>query len=202
MHWQKLDRDNSIKVIESVKSAENAGMFGTSTSEVEKGRLLFYKSYAIYKVTNFASIPSFTFNYLSDGTFFHYLDGTEDSIYTVNDKGDLALDRHNVISYLEFFFTHVGGDKGDIILISNPHDMPLLDSLDANAYDAVFSQHNPVEIHYDGGFDAYEISADLYKDSQVVRAQIEVSTKGRVTIKEQKMVMNEVTSNDYSDTVI
>lgn len=202
MHWQRLDRDNTIKVIESVKSAENAGMFGTSTSEVQKGRLPFYKNYALYKVTSYASLPSFTFNYLSDGTFFHYLDGTEEPIYKVNDKGELNLDRHNVIAYLEFFFAHVGGDDGDIIIITNPHDMPLLDSLDANAYDAVFNKHKPVEVHYDGGFDAYEIAADIYKDSQVVRAQIEVSVKGRVKIKGQKMAMNTVTTDDYYDTTI
>ncbi len=199
MHWQRLDRDASVKVIDSVKSAENAGLFSVTTSEVERSRLAFYKDYSTYKVTNFASLPSFSFEYLSDGVFFHYLDGTEEPIHTVNDKGDLKLDRHNVMDYLAFYFAHVGSDEGDIIVINNPHDMPMLDSLDANAYDAVFTQHKPAEVHYDGGFDAYEIQADLYKDSQMVRAHIEVNTKGRVKIKDQKMIMHEVVDNDYAD---
>jgi hypothetical protein len=199
MHWQRLDRDSSVKVIDSVKSAENAGLFSVSTSEVQRGRLAFYKDYFIYKVTNFASLPSFSFEYLSDGVFFHYLDGTEDPIHTVNDKGALTLDKANVMDYLVFYFAHVGDDDGDVIVINNPHDMPMLDSLDANSYDAVFSQHKPAEIHYDGGFDAYEVETDLYKDSQLVRAQIEISTKGRVKIKDQKMIMHEVLDNDYAD---
>jgi hypothetical protein len=200
MHWQRLDRDTSVKVIDSVKSAENAGLFSVATSEVQRGRLSFYKDYSLYKVTNFASLPSFTFEYLSDGLFFHYLDGTESPIHTVNDKGMLNLDKANVMDYLSFYFAQTGDDEGDIIVINNPHDMPMLDSLDANAYDAVFSQHKPAKIHYDGGFDAYEIETDLYIDSQAVRAQIEVTVKGRVKIKGQKkMIMHEVQNSDYSE---
>jgi len=81
MHWQRLDRDTSVKVIDSVKSDANEGLFSVGTSEVQRARVSFYKEYFIYKVTNYASLPSFTFEYLSDGTFFHYLDGTESPIY-------------------------------------------------------------------------------------------------------------------------
>lgn len=202
MHWQRLDRDSSVKVIDSVKSDANAGMFSVGTSEVKRARVPFYKDYSLYKVTNYASLPSFAFEYLSDGTFFHYLDGTEAPIHTVNDKGALSLDKGNVMEYLSFYFGYIGSDEGDIIVINNPHDMPLLDSLDTNAYNAVFSQHKPAEIHYDGGFNAYEIEADLYKDAQLVRAKIEVNAKGRVAIKDQKMIMHEVLASDASEAII
>lgn len=202
MHWQKLDRENAIKVIESVKSEANAGMFSAGTSEVKRARLPFYKDYSLYKVTNYASLPSFSFSYLSDGTFFHYMDGTESPVYTVNDKGALQLDKHNVMAYLRFFFEHVGGVDGDIILIDNPHDMPLLDSLGPDSYNAVFNHHKAPEIHYDGGFDAYEIDADLYKESHIIRARIEVSTKGRVNIKNQKMIMHEVLDSGTSQAIL
>ena len=202
MHWQRLDRDTSIKVIDSVKSNADMGLFAIGTSEVQRARLPFYKEYEAYKVTNYASLPSFTFEYLSDGTFFHYLDGTEEALHTVNDKGMLSLDKHNVMEYLSFYFGHVGNDEGDIYVINNPHDMPLLDSLDADAYNTVFTHHKPAEIHYDGGFDAYKIEADLYTDTQIVRAKIEVNTKGRVTIKNQKAVMHEVLASGASEAIV
>lgn len=201
MHWQRLDRDTSTKVIDSVKSDANAGLFSIGTSEVKRANLPFYKDYYLYKVTNFASLPSFSFEYLSDGTFFHYLDGTESPIHTVNDKGVLTLDKHNILAYLDFYFAHVSGDEGDIIVINNPHDMPLLDSLDTDAYDAVFSRHTPAEIHYDGGFDAYEIDCDMYKDSQLVRVRVEINTKGRVTLKGQKMIMHELENTGFNDAI-
>lgn len=186
MQWQRLDRETSIKVIDSVKSDENAGMFSHTTSEVKRARLPFYKDYSIYKVTNFASLPSFTFDFLSDGKFFHYLDGTELPIYTVNDKGGLDLNKNNVMAYLDFYFSQVGNEDGDVKVISNPNDMPLLDSLDSDAYDSAFNNFTAPVIEYDGGFDAYEIETDLYLESHRVRAKIEVSSRGRVKIKEQK----------------
>jgi len=199
MHWQRLDRDNSVKVIDSVKSAENAGMFSVATSEVKRARLLFYTDYYLYKVTNFASLPSFSFQYLSDGTFFHYLDGTEASIYAVNDKGSLSLSEANVMAYLEFFFSKVGDEDGDVILINNPHDMPLLDSLDMEVYEAVFSQHKPSKVEYDSGFDSYTIQADLYKDAQLIRAKIDVTAKGRVKITHQEMIMHQMKSVNFTE---
>ena len=192
MHWQHLDRDTSVKVIDSVKSDANAGLFSVGTSEVKRARALFYKDYFLYQVTNFASLPSFSFQYLSDGTFFHYLDGTEAPIHMVNDKGALQLDKHNVLGYLDFYFAHVSGDEGDITLIDNPNDMPMLDSLGPDAYDAVFRDHQPAEIQVDSTTDSFNIESDLYNEGQLVRAKIEVSAKGRVTIKEQKMIMHEM----------
>lgn len=187
MHWQRLDRDTSVKVINSVKSDANEGLFSIGTSEVQRARVSFYREYFIYKVTNYASLPSFTFEYLSDGTFFHYLDGTETPIHAVNDKGGLTLDPNNVIDYTAFYFERAGDDEGDVMMIKNPSDMPLLDSLDQRAYDAVFNEHiNPQVTLDDSG--NYFIEANLYKDTQLVRAKMEITHKGRVTIIDQKMI--------------
>ena len=77
--------------------------------------------------------------------------------------------------------------------------MPLLDSLDMDVYEAVFSQHKPASIEYDGGFDTYMIEADLYKESQLIRAKIEIGSKGRVKITEQKMIMHQMTGVNYTE---
>jgi len=199
MQWQRLDRDNSVKVIDSVKSAENAGMFSVATSEVKRARLPFFTDYYLYKVTNFASLPSFSFQYLSDGTFFHYLDGTEAPIYTVNDKGSISLSAANVLMYLEFFFEQAGDEDGDIMLINNPHDMPLLDSLDMDVYQAVFSQHKAAAVEYDEQTEKYLVTADLYKDTQLIRAKIEISRRGRVKITNQEMIMHQMSGANYTE---
>jgi hypothetical protein len=202
MHWQRLDRDNSIKVIDSVKSESNAGLFSVATSEVQRARLPFYQNHHLYKITNYASLPSFSFQFLGDGLFFHYLDGTEGPIYAVNDKGAIRIDEPTLVPYLEFFFSHVSDEFGDTILINNPHDMPLLDSLDMDAYAAVFSQHKPVRIEYDGGIDGYIVEADLYRESQMVRAKIQINAKGRVKVLEQKMIMHEVLDSGHAESVL
>jgi len=203
MHWQRLERDTSVKVIDSVKSDANAGLFSIGTSEVKRAPVNFYKDYFVYKITNFASLPSFSFEYLGDGTFFHYLDGTPTPINTVNDKGVLSLDRHNVLEYLSFYFDHITDDEdNDTAVITNVDDMPLLESLGPDVHAAVISQHKPAEVHYDGGFDAYEIETDLYRDAQLVRAKIEVNTKGRVVIKDQKMIVHEVADSGFTENAL
>ena len=146
--------------------------------------------------------PSFSFQYLGDGTFFQYLDGTESPIHAVNDKGILTLNQHNIMNYLDFYFSHVSDEEGDIIVIHNPHDMPLLDSLDADAYNAVFSQHTPAQINHNDSNNSFEIDTDLYKESQLVRGKITVTAKGRVSIKDEKMIMHTVVNPGFTDSMM
>ncbi len=198
MNWQRLDRETTLKTIDSVKSAADAGLFSPGTSEVQKARLSFYNGIELFKLTNFASLPSFTFHYLGDGRFFHYLDGTELPVYTVNDKGSLTLNDRSVVDYLEFFFTYVRTDDEEMMLIRNPHDMPLLDSLGPDSMDAVQQNHNPPHVVYDAGFDKYTVEVDLYADGMLIRAAVDVNTLGRVEITNRKMIVNAVAHSAFS----
>lgn len=198
MNWQRLDRENTIKIIESVKSAGEAGLFSLATSEVKKARLPFYENIGLFKLTNFASLPSFTFEYLGDGAHFQYLDGTELPIYTTNDKATFELNERSVLDYLEFFFSHVAFEDEEMAFISNPHDNPLLDSLGFDSADAVISNHKPPIVSYDAGFDKHTVEADLYADGMLIRATIEVTSSGRVSIIDRKMIVNAVAHSPIS----
>lgn len=192
MNWQRLDRETTVKTIDSVKSVSEAGLFSVATSEVQKARLSFYEKVDLYKLTNFASLPSFTFEYLGDGMHFHYLDGTELPIYTINGKGHLSLNERSVVDYLEFFLSHVMIDNEEMFLIQNPHDMPLLDSLDEDSIDAISRNHKSPDVSYDAGFDRHTVEADVYADGLLMRATIEVNASGRVEITGRKMIVNAV----------
>lgn len=192
MIWQRLDRESTLKVIDSVKSAGDAALFSPGTSEVQRLRLSFYEGTDLYKLTNFASLPSFTFEYLGDGRFFQYLDGTELPIYTVNDKGGLTLNDRSVVDYLEFFFQRVTVDDNEMFLIQSPHDMPFLDSLDEDSILAVTRNHTPPKVTYDAGFDKFTVEADLYAEGLLMRATIEVKGNGRVSLQNQRMIVNAI----------
>lgn len=192
MHWQRLDRENTLKVIDSVKSAGDAGLFTPATSEVQKSGLSFYEGIGLYKLTNFASLPSFTFQYLGQGQFFHYLDGTEAPIYMANDKGYINLNERSVVDYLEFFFSHVMLEDEEMLVIKNPHDMPLLDSLGPESISVVMRNHNPPKVVYDAGSDKYTVEIDMYADGLLIRATVDVTAKGRVTVLNRRMIVNAV----------
>lgn len=190
MNWQRLDRENTLKTIDSVKSASEAALFSPTTSEVQRARLSFYEGIDLYKLTNFASLPSFTFEYLGDGQFFQYLDGTEMPIYTTNDKGRLILDDRSVVDYLEFFYAHVMVDDEETYFIHNARDMPLLDSLDDDSIEAITRNHKAPVVQYDAGFDKFTVEADLYSDGLLIRATIEVTSSGRVSVLNRRMIVN------------
>ena len=198
MNWQRLDRENTLKTIDSVKSASEASLFSVATSEVQRAHLSFYNGVELYKLTNFASLPSFSFEYLGDGMHFHYLDGTDQSIFTVNDKGHLALDERSVVDYLAFYFAHVITDEEEMSLIQDPHDMPLLDSLGADSLDAILRNHRRPEVSYNAGTDTHTVEADLYADGLLLRATIGVNPSGRVSIETRKMIVNAIAQSPLS----
>ncbi len=199
MAWQRLNREDSIKVVESVLATGGAaGMFSTTTSEVQKWILPFYETTNLYQVTNFASLPSFSFKYLGNGVHFHQLDGTELPIYTINDRGMLSLNERTVVDYLEFFFQHVMLDGDEMFFIKDPYDMPLLASMDKQSRDSIIRNHTAAEVSYDAGFDKYTVDADLYAEGLLMRATIEVTGTGRVTIQSRKMIVNAIAQSAVS----
>ncbi len=193
MHWQRLNRDTSIKVLDSVRSEAHMGMFAIGSTEVKTATLPFYNDIDLYRVTNFASVPSFTFEYLGDSKFFQYLDGTEEPIYKTNDKGALTLNDYNVVEYLRFFFERVSLDEfPDFEIITSLHDMPLLDSLGPAVFASLAQKHKLPEIKQNEADNSFTIEADVYVDAQVLRAKITVSAKGRVSITDQEMIVHEM----------
>lgn len=191
--WQRLNRDDTLKIIDSVKSAAEPGLISRGSTDVERAWLPFYKTFYLYRITNYASLPSFTFQYLGDGTFFHYLDGTEHPIHSVNDKGALQLNEIHVLDYLSFYFEHVTEDEdGEIVMMRQPQDMPLLKSLDPAGYDAVLRGHQPPRVDYDATRDTYTVESDIYNDGLMLRAHLTVTGRGRVKINDRKMILNAV----------
>ncbi len=203
LQWKRLDRDSSLKVIDSVKSAEDMGLFNIGTCEVKCARLTFYKEYLLYKLTNYASLPAFSFEYIGDGKFFHYLDGTSEAIHKANDSGKLTLNENNVIDYAAFYYeriAQVNPDMDEVTIIINPHDLPLLDSLDPMAYSAVMGNFTPAKVlqNIDMG---YTVETTIYTESMAMRATLEVTPRGRVRMLDQKMIMNDMAGSTAAETV-
>ena len=75
-HWHKLDRDRTAAMIGDVRKAGDHVLFTIATSEAKCAKLPFYKNFLLYRLTNYASLPSFSFEYIGDGKTYHYLDGS------------------------------------------------------------------------------------------------------------------------------
>jgi hypothetical protein len=193
--WHKLDRDRTVAMIDSVKTSGDHIFFSLGTSEAKCAKLPFYKNYLVYRLTNYSSLPSFSFDYIGDGRTYHYLDGSTTPIYRANDTGNLALTAQNVLDYITFFFAHVSGPDGDVYVIDNPQDHPALDALGPDQIANITAMHQPADITMDGS-GHFVIATSLWYLDTLVRATVQVDAGGRVNITGTQMLMN--SSLDHS----
>ena len=188
MQWHRLDRDRTIAMIDSVKTAGGEGLFSVQTSEAKCQKLSFYRNLLLYRLTNFASLPAFSFDYLGDGKTYYYLDGSVTPLYAANDAGNLFLDTANVMDYLTFFFEHVAGPDGDIFIIDRVQDHPALDALSGDQIDSILDYHLPASISGNIAGD-FTVSTSMFYLGTLVRATITVDKRGRVNVTDTQMLM-------------
>jgi len=191
MKWELLDKAKMTVFVDSVKTTGEAVLFNPVSSEVKCTTLPFYRNILLYRMTNFASMPMMSFNYLGDGNRYFYLDGTEIPLITVNHTGALQLTATNIIAYLNFYFFAVQHADGEIFLVPDPSTYPFQEdmSFDISAGFSI-GQHNNYEIteESDGGF---LVETPLFMDGTLVRAQLRIDPTGRVNILSQRIMINE-----------
>lgn len=187
--WHKLDRDRTLAMINSVKSEGDHFLFTIATSEAKCARLPFYKNFLLYRLTNYASLPSFSFDYIGDGRSFYYLDGSPTPIYAANSTGNLALNSKSALDYVVFFFDHISGPEGDISVVENPREHSALDVLDEAQMENIIAHHAAPEIsaRAQGG---YTVTTSLFYLGSLVRATIEIDPSGQVSVADYKMLLS------------
>jgi hypothetical protein len=189
IQWHKLDRDRTVAMIDSVKTSGDHIMFSLSTSEAKCAKLGFYKNLLLYRLTNYSSLPSFSFDYLGDGKTYYYMDGSTTALYAANDTGNLVLNEMTVLEYVIFFFNHVSGPDGDVYVIEDPQDHPALDALNYAQMDDILASHQAPEISDDGNGN-FIVKTSLYYLGSLVRATIAVDRAGRVNVMDHQLLMS------------
>ena len=186
--WNTLDKDETAKVIKAVKDSGEPSLFSPGTSEGRCTKLPFYRNYLLYRITNYASLPAFSFDYLGFGKRFFYLDGTFEPLFGLNKSDNFVLNKETLTDYVEFYFHHVRNDDGEIRILRSLHDHAGLDSLPpAEFYDLEGHNWTPVATQ-DNDSGLFHLSAVLDNSGTLVKADIEIDDAGRITIKDQKLL--------------
>lgn len=192
MEWQKLDRQEAGEVLTQIRASDQGRLFSGDLIEVKFKSLPFYKNYLYYRVTNYATMPMFSMDYLGQDSHFYYLDGTADPIYTVNRHAPLRLTPENIPAYLEFFFEHVSGRQGDVHLITDPRSSRLLRSLDKATLQSIVDKFQPLRVEYESSPDKYLVGATLYYDGSLISALLSVAPDGHVYLEDERMLLQGV----------
>jgi len=188
MDWHRLDRDKTVTMINSVKSAADALMFSPTTSEAKCARLPFYTNHLLYRLTNFSSMPIFTMDFIGDGEKYVYLDGSDFPIKEVNEIGGLKLDEDNVIAYLNFYFFNVRTEDGDILILRNIQEGMSIDLYDDERRENLDIEPDDAEVIFDPNTEKFLVFTPLYYLGGLVAAKITVTKDGTVEVQPLKMM--------------
>ena len=189
MNWNRLDRQQSSHILEHVALASDPNLFSEVSSEASFKPLPFYQDYMVYRITNYATLPSFSLDFLSDGESFHLLDGSPSPINLVNMKGSLYLTESNVIDYADFYLSNIQGEDGDIYMLRNLEDAPFIDSLGRDQQLELERKHTQPEVAKDSDSGNFVVLADLFYGGTLLKAAIVVDNSGKIEIQPQEMIM-------------
>lgn len=182
MNWHRLDRDKTIDMINSVKSAAEALLFSPITSEAKCARLPFYSNFLLYRLTNFASLPTFSMDFIGDGQKYVYLDGSENPIRQINESAGLQLTKDSVIPYLNFYFLNVRLEEGEVIILKDPQEATTIDLYDDERRENISLQPDVAKIQQtEAG--TFIIKTPIFLDGGIVDGELTVDLQGNVTVK-------------------
>ena len=191
MSWTRLQKEQTGQVISRIAQSDTVdiSVFNSGATEVAIRKLPFYRNYKLYRLTNYASLPSFTMQFLSNDVEFHYLDGTSGTIYTVNERDPIIIDQFNAIDYIDFFFMNVQGTEGDIFIIKDPAKLPFINSFDEYQKKSIFENFKPLDVTADLHPGHYKVTGTLYYDGSLIGASIVVSPDGKLHFAEQHLLL-------------
>ncbi|MBI1327196.1 MAG: hypothetical protein GC136_06095 [Alphaproteobacteria bacterium] len=191
MDWLKLEPEKTNDLIEKIKSPADAVLFSPTTSDISRGHLPFYRTVGWYRLTNYAALPVFTIEFLSNGVnFFEHLDGTEVPIYATNaacaEHGEFQLNELTVLPYLNFFFMNVIFEDGDAYIV-NPDEADPGRSRFVGGYMPydLTAGTGYVSVKTEPSDGKFEVTAPMVYAGALVRAKIEVNNLGHVRIAER-----------------
>ena len=190
MTWQKIDRHQSNEILNHIASVSDPHLFSAQSSEVSFMPLPFYKDYFVYRITNYATLPSFSLDFLSNGESYHLLDGAPAPINSVNKSGALHLNEGNVIAYADFYLGNIRGEDGDVYMIRDIDSLPFIDSLGTDQQIDLKNRHESPSVKWDAGHNHYVLLADLFYGGTLLKSAILIDMNGMLEIQPQEMIMS------------
>ena len=189
MNWHRLDREKTIEIINTVQNGTDLSLFNPKTSEVKCASLPFYRNFLQYRLTNYASLPCFTFDYLGNGEKFYHLNGEADTIYKINEQAHLNLNIKTVMPYLRFFLDNVSIDDGEVYLVENTDDLSFIDSMGPDQKKHLEDHFEAPAISYEPTLSAFIVKCTLYFMGILMHTSIRIGNNGVVSILDQTMLM-------------
>lgn len=175
-------------MIGRVKSAAEAMLFTPITSEAKCTRLPFLKTFLLYRLTNFSSLPTFSMDFISNGESFFYMDGADTALRQMVAMGELELNEETILPYLNFYYCYVRLPEGEVIILKNAEEAPNIDLYDEERREALDVIPDSVQIERDAATGGFIVLAPALYDSSPMQVLITVSADGQVSTSPKRML--------------
>lgn len=190
MDWKRLNHNQTGDILEQIASVSDPNLFSKMHSEASFKPLAFYQDFMLYRIVNYATLPSFSLEFLSNGESFHLLDGSPHPINIANNIGGLYLIESNVIDYADFYLANIRAEDGDIYMIRDVDDLPFIDSLSPDQQATLKDKHVQPEVMIDKDTGNFIILADLFYGGTLLNSAIIVTSNGEIEFKPRSMIMS------------
>lgn len=188
MQWYPLEKDKATAIVERLKDEGLPGLFAPRVGGLRCAKLPFYNDWLAYRLTNYATLPAFSLDFLGNGETFLYLDGTIRPFAAVSERRALVLNTYTVLDYLSFYYSYVGDSDEEVTVIRGEEDLPGLHRARSLPRAALVESLERISIAADTAGTGFTVAAPLYIGGALVFATIAVGSDGIPEILTRRML--------------
>lgn len=199
MQWHRLDNDKMQVLLNAIKGMGGSSLFSMQSSEAKCMRLPFLEDVLLYRITNNVSLPSFSMDFVGNGSQFYYLDGTFTPLQKAFSLSAPELDVLNLAAYLQFYFFYVIQEDGEIYPVYERTPIPDLDDQNIHATNQDIPDNAYVFDITDETENNFKAECTLFYDGGLMTGSLSVTKSGEVEITGLKPLFMG-TSSAFSET--
>lgn len=188
MQWYQLEKDKSTAIVERLKDEGMPGLFTPRVGDMRCAKLPFYNDWLVYRLTNYATLPAFSIDFLGNGTDFLYLDGTPKPFSTVAARGALVLNPYTVLDYLSFYYQYVGEEDEEVVVIRGEEDIPGLQGARVLPRPALVEALEGISVKPSAAPAGFQVTVPLYLGGALLFAGVFLHANGAPEIVSRRLL--------------
>ncbi|MCK5295617.1 MAG: hypothetical protein KAJ75_01885 [Alphaproteobacteria bacterium] len=192
--WNDIPEKDSEVFLKKINSKFHRELFDKESSRLRARNLPFYKDYKLLEITEFASHPPLTMDFLFKGDDIEQVDGTKDSILSVSKKADVYLNKKNVTGYVKFILNSMMSEDGRFQVIENIEEMPFSEDPSQELFNELKDLVKPVKT-INMTEEGYDIEAYVLYSRTLFKTKLNVTHKGVVDITKEEILKEELPAN-------
>lgn len=191
-----IDPKNADVLLEQLNSLVEGSQFEPKDLHILTHHLPFYSEYALFEVTDISTHPERSISFIGKTDFkndnLYILNGTNESIYALNEKLPIALTDKNVRTYVLFFFAYVRGRFGQFKIIEHIDDIQWREEPSLSGRKALAKMIEPLAIKSVAENGDFTLSASIVFKDTLFEADIIVSMDGKINLSNQEMLVEDI----------